>query len=149
MIDLNLDDALAAIWDEWGRRMGFGSCGHYAAMRREDGSDDVAYCWAVPVGALDPATEGFGHYVIVTRNGGIIDLASTPEVEPEYTDVENLAPGKLPELVTPESLARFREAMNRTPGHGGAPHPRREEGSSAPEGEPCPRTGWPSAWRTS
>ena len=99
-----LDHNLDRVYDEWETTFGFGPCGAYAAMRREDGWGDVAVCTATD------GTVEFTHYVIV-QGGAIIDLAN-PLGEPlEYSDLDTLDADEMPELVTRLDIRWLRERM--------------------------------------
>ena len=99
-IDHNLD----AVYDEWETTFGFGPCGAYAAMRREDGWGDVAVCTAKAEGTW------FTHYIII-QDGAIIDLANPLDEVLEYTEVEILDADEMPEMVDADAIAWLRNRM--------------------------------------
>ena len=100
-IDHNLDRLYEQFEDEFG----FGPCGAYAALRREQGWGDVAACIA-----RSGHTE-FPHYIIV-QDGDIIDLAN-PLGEPlTYHDIEILENNEMPDLCwTGEAINWLRERL--------------------------------------
>ena len=86
-----IDHKLDLVYCQFEDTFGFGPCGAYAALRREQGWGDVAACIA-----RSGHTE-FPHYIIV-QDDGIIDLAN-PLGEPlTYHDIEILDAGEMPDL---------------------------------------------------
>lgn len=99
----SLADSLADVYREWEDTFGFGPCGAYAALKREQGWGDVAVCTA------DDGTEyGFTHYVII-QDGWIVDLANPLDAELDYSDVEVLDADEMPELVDAAAIEWLRE----------------------------------------
>jgi hypothetical protein len=99
-----IDQALD--YEAYVTRFGVGPCGVYAAVRREHGWGQVAFCEArVRGGPM------FGHYVIVTDDGGIIDLTNPTGEELEYIDVEPLAPDEMPDWDVPAALTWMRKCL--------------------------------------
>ncbi len=97
-----LADSLDRVYDEWETRRGFGPCGAYAALKRQEWGMAVAVCTA-----SDGLTE-FTHYVLVDA-GEIVDWAN-PLGEPlTYTDIEVLDADEMPELVEQDVIAWLRE----------------------------------------
>lgn len=86
-----ISDKLAEIYPEFENAFGFGPCGAYAALKREEGWGEAAVCIA-----RAGQTE-FSHYVII-QGDSIIDLAN-PLGEPlEYIEIEALNTNEMPEL---------------------------------------------------
>lgn len=86
-----LSDKLAEVYPDFENEFGFGPCGAYAVLKREQGWGDVAVCVA------EMRDSVFPHYIIVS-DGSIIDLAN-PLGEPlYYTEVEILDADEMPEL---------------------------------------------------
>jgi len=86
-----ISDKLAEVYPEFEDAFGFGPCGAYAALKREEGWGDVAVCIA------RAGNTEFSHYVIV-QDSDIIDLANPLGEPPDYTEVEVLDAGEMPEL---------------------------------------------------
>ena len=84
-------DRLAEVYPEFEDAFGFGPCGAYAALKREEGWGEVAVCIA-----RAGRTE-FPHYVIV-QDGDVIDLANPLGEQLDYTEVEILNADEMPEL---------------------------------------------------
>lgn len=82
---------------------GIGMCGHISAMLRENGAGDVAFCWANYTGHNDE----FGHFFIITTAGETVDHAAFGELE--YNEIEILPADEMPDMVTMESLERFKQ----------------------------------------
>ena len=82
-----LSDNLAEVYADFEDTFGFGPCGAYAALKRDEGWGDVAVCIADGT---------FTHYVLV--DGGIIDLANPFDEPLTYTDLEILDADEMPEL---------------------------------------------------
>ena len=99
-----LDHQLEEIYGEFEETFGFGPCGAYAAMRREDGWGQVAVSIA-RIGKTE-----FPHYIIL--DGGIIDLANPLDGEIEYTEIEALDADEMPDLVDATEIAWLRERMS-------------------------------------
>ena len=90
-----MSDALGAVYDEFSEKFGFGPCGAYAALKREEGWGKVAIVIAE---TADGKTE-FPHYVITNGKGErIIDLANPFDDELTYRDMEILDDDEMPEL---------------------------------------------------
>ena len=87
-------------YQEWEDTFGFGPCGAYAALRREQGWGEVAVCTA-----RQGDTE-FPHYIII-QDGAIIDLAN-PLGDLTYEEVEILDHDEMPDLVTQENIEWLR-----------------------------------------
>jgi hypothetical protein len=101
-IDSNLD----RVYDAWTAQFGIGPCGAYAAMRREDGWGDIAVCQAHETSD----DLGFTHYVILQGNA-IIDLANPLGDDLEYTEIERLDAGEMPECIGQAEVDWLRLAM--------------------------------------
>lgn len=86
-----IDDRLAEVYPDFEDAFGFGPCGAYVALRREQGWGDVAVCIA-KAGKTE-----FPHYVIV-QDDGIIDLSNPLGEELSYSKVEILDADEMPEL---------------------------------------------------
>ena len=86
-----ISDSLAAAYEDFENTFGFGPCGAYAALKREQGWGDIAVC----IAHTKDGTE-FPHYVI--WDGSIIDLANPLGEELTYTDIEILDADEMPEL---------------------------------------------------
>ena len=105
-----LDDNLAAGgYQEWEATTGYGPCGAYATIRREQGWGDVAVCMAHDKGT--PWELGFGHYVIVS-DGAIIDMTNPFDEELQYSEIEVLDADEYPELVDDDDLALMRALLD-------------------------------------
>lgn len=87
----SISDSLAANYTDFENAFGFGPCGAYAALKREQGWGKVAVCTA-----SDGKVE-FTHYVIITTDG-IVDLANPLDCELTYTDLDILNDDEMPEL---------------------------------------------------
>lgn len=86
-----ISDSLAAEYENFENEFGFGPCGAYAALKREQGWGQVAICIA------RAGNTEFPHYIIVDDDS-IIDLAN-PLGEPlTYTDIDILDTNEMPEL---------------------------------------------------
>jgi len=101
----SISEKLERVYEEFEETYGYGPCGAYAAILREDGVGQVAVCIAKAEGM----TYGFTHYVIV--DGGIIDLANPLGEELEYSQVQVLDNDEMPELVTQADIDCLREMM--------------------------------------
>jgi len=86
-----ISDKLAKVYPDFEDTFGFGPCGAFAALKREEGWGDVAVCIA-SVGDTE-----FSHYVIV-QDGAIIDMANPLGESLTYTEVEILDTNEMPEL---------------------------------------------------
>ena len=86
-----ISDKLAEVYPEFEDTFGFGPCGAYAALKRDEGWGQIAVCIA------KAGDTEFPHYVII-QDGDIIDLAN-PLGEPlDYTEIEVLDSDEMPEL---------------------------------------------------
>jgi hypothetical protein len=102
----NIDHQLDRVYEDWQDTFGFGPCGAYAALRREQGWGEVAAC----VARAEDGTE-FSHYVII-QDGDIIDLAN-PLGEPlTYHELDILDNDELPDLVDETEVAWLRERLS-------------------------------------
>lgn len=86
-----MDDSLDKVYDQFVDEFGFGPCGAYSALRRDQGWGDVAVSFA-----SDGQTE-FTHYVVM-RDGAIVDLTNPMGEELFYSEVEILDSDEMPEL---------------------------------------------------
>ena len=98
-----LADSLADVYSEWEKVWGFGPCGAYAALKRQEGWGDIAVCTAD-----DGSEYGFPHYVII-QDGWIVDLANPLDHELDYSDVDVLDPSEMPDLVDAAAIEWLRE----------------------------------------
>ena len=85
-------------YDEFVEEFGFGPCGAFAALKRQQGWGKVAHC---------VADYTFGHYVIVQDNA-IIDMTNPFDHELVYDEVELLEDSEMPELVDAAALQWLR-----------------------------------------
>jgi len=99
-------DLAAGLYDAWQREYGFGPCGPLAVLLREAGYDHVAVCQARGKGQIS-----FTHYVNVTDDGWITDLANPLDEPLTYEDVEVLNDDEMPELIGLEELTWLRERV--------------------------------------
>lgn len=87
-----ISQTLDGVYEDFENKFGFGPCGAYAALKREQGWGQVAVCVA-KCGDTE-----FPHYVIIDGDGDIIDLAN-PLGEPlAYGEIEILPADEMPEL---------------------------------------------------
>ena len=96
---------LAEIYPEFENEWGFGPCGAYSALKREEGWGDVAVCTAHTAGD----DMGFSHYVIISD--GIIDMSNPLDEELTYTNIEILNADEMPDLVDAEVIDWLRERI--------------------------------------
>src|SRR3990167_3877491 len=94
VLESGMDDSLDRVYNAWENKFGYGPCGAYAALRREQGWGDVALTIARTQDGVE-----FPHYVIV-QNGAIIDMANPLGETLEYTQLEVLDADEMPEIVT-------------------------------------------------
>jgi len=99
-------DLACGVYAEWEDRFGFGPCGALAVLLREAGYGHVAVCQARGKGQMS-----FTHYVNVTDDGWITDLANPLDEPLTYEGVEVLNDDEMPELVGSEELAWLRERI--------------------------------------
>lgn len=101
-----IDHKLDEIYSEFEDKFGFGPCGAYAAVRREDGWGDVAVCMA------QAGQAEFSHYVIV-QDRAIIDMANPLGEDLIYSEVEILDADEMPELCWDgEAVGWLKERLN-------------------------------------
>ena len=86
-----ISDKLADAYEDFENKFGFGPCGAYATLKREQGWGQVAVCTA-KAGKTE-----FTHYIIVD-DGAIIDLANPLDEELAYGNIEILDSDEMPEL---------------------------------------------------
>lgn len=86
-----IDHKLDEVYEQFEDKFGFGPCGAYAVLRREQGWGDVAACIA-----REGKTE-FSHYIVV-QDGVIIDMANPLGAPLSYGEVEILDADEMPEL---------------------------------------------------
>jgi len=100
-IDHNLD----RIYPDFEDTFGFGPCGAYAALRREQGWGDIAVCIA-----RFPNGVEFTHYILI--DDGIIDLTNPTGEELTYHEIDILNADEMPELCdSPEPIDWLRERI--------------------------------------
>lgn len=100
-----LDHQLEDAYEDFADTFGFGPCGAYAALRREQGWGEIAAC---TVRLTDG--EEFAHYVIV-QDGALIDLANPLDEPMAYLEIEILETDELPDLVGSEEIEWLRNRL--------------------------------------
>jgi len=96
---------LEKIYDEWESEMGYGPCGVYSVVKREEGLGQIATC----IAKTGDMVHGFTHYVI--WNNGVIDM-SNPFGEPlTYSEIDVLGSNEMPELVTRADVSRMKDML--------------------------------------
>ena len=103
-----IDHQLDRVYEEWEDTFGYGPCGAYAALRREQGWGQVAACTAKAEDGME-----FAHYIII-QDGAIIDLANPLSESITYHEIEYLNSDELPDLVTTNNIAWLRERLGGT-----------------------------------
>ena len=99
---------LDAIYDKWEKEKGYGPCGVYSVIKREEGLGQVAVCTA----KTKDMVYGFTHYVV--WDNGIIDMANPFGESLTYSDVDVLGPSEMPELVTQADLSQMKDMLKAT-----------------------------------
>jgi len=102
-----MSDRLGTVYEEFSDKFGFGPCGAYAALKREEGWGKVAIVIAE---TADGKTE-FPHYVIIDGSE-IIDLANPFDDELSYQDIEILDDDEMPELNDDREAIEWLRARN-------------------------------------
>lgn len=89
-------------YDEFGDTFGFGPCGVYSELVRQDTGMDVAIATAVA-----PDGQEFPHYVL--WNDGIIDYTNPFDEPLKFKDIEILPKDEMPELVSQTEISWLRD----------------------------------------
>lgn len=109
IIAQGLDHQLEDTYDAFADAFGFGPCGAYAALRREQGWGEIAAC---TVQLTDG--EEFPHYVII-QDGAIIDLANPLDEPMTYSEIDILESDELPDLIGNEEIGWLRKQLSAPP----------------------------------
>ena len=101
-----IDHKLDRIYNEFEDTFGFGPCGAYTAIRREQGWGEIAVCQA----SFQDDLGGFTHYILI--DDGIIDLTNPTGEELTYNEIEILDADEMPEFCgTAQAINWLREKM--------------------------------------
>ena len=104
----SISDKMAEHYSEWEETFGYGPCGAFSALKREEGWGQVAICFANVKGEGQNFATGFSHYVIISENS-IVDLTNPFDEELEYSEIEILPKDEMPDLVDEEAINWLRE----------------------------------------
>jgi len=96
-----ISDKLDKVFEDFEDEFGFGPCGAFTALKREQGWGDVAVCVA------HAGDTKFTHFVIV--DGGIIDLANPLDEPLTFTDLDVLDADEMPELCNEKTVEWLRQ----------------------------------------